>query len=74
MTDPTGLSQKLIATFQVTHTYKGKEYEFLQLVRMKDPNFSGEWVDAYLYRDEHGNLFVRELNDFVRKFTKELDE
>lgn len=36
---------------------------------MKNPD-TGEWIISVAYRDEKGNMYIRERQDFFNKFVK----
>ncbi len=52
------------------YEYKGRQYRVISLVQLKNPE-DGEWVPAVQYQsynDGNGQFYVRELEDFIRKF------
>lgn len=55
------------------HTYRhyrnGKDYVAISLCKMQQNN---EWLQAVIYRPAYddGMVYVRELKDFLEKFTK----
>ena len=52
------------------YRYKGKLYKFVRLVRLKHPT-TREWVAAVQYEkspNTTGDLYVRELREFLNRF------
>lgn len=51
------------------YAYKGKTYTLMYYGWMKDIQ-SGEWVMAAVYKNNSGELFIREKQDFLSKFER----
>lgn len=52
------------------YSYKGREYRVIGIVKMKNPA-TGIWVNAVqyqLYNDQNSPVYVRESEDFIKKF------
>ena len=65
-----GVSQETIdKILEHIYYYKGKEYRLVSEVKLKHPT-TGEWIDAiqYLQRGNKEMSFVREKEDFIKKF------
>lgn len=51
------------------YTKTGKFYTPVEVGKMKNPN-TGEWVISVVYKDERGNVYIRDRKDFLDKFVK----
>ena len=51
------------------YTKTGNHYIPFYLCKMKNPD-TGEWIISVAYKDEKGNMYVRERQDFLNKFVK----
>lgn len=51
------------------YTKTGNQYIPFDLCKMKNHD-TGEWIISVAYRDEKGNMYIRERQDFLNKFVK----
>jgi hypothetical protein len=48
------------------HRNTGVEYDIAALGKLRKPD--GEWVECVVYRNDKGEVFVRETQDFLDSF------